>query len=168
MISSAGQQKMHFELELDEDGDWPPVSVETMWVEPLDQGLYRLHNVPFFAKGVARDDILSGDIDDEGVLRFTGVAKRGEHSTIQVIAGEETFRTELIDELLALGCSVEGSAWSALFTVDIPSREQHRSVRGRLVALYYEERLEFVDGTNDFVDDDPPSTNDPDLGTTQE
>jgi hypothetical protein len=62
--------KVHFQLEVDENG-WPPASVESLWTVDLGDGTVRLDNTPWFVRGVASDDILRVEIDDEGV-RWAG------------------------------------------------------------------------------------------------
>jgi hypothetical protein len=58
--------KIHFRLEVDEDG-WPPASVESLWAVDLGDGTIRLDNVPWFVRGVASDDIIRVEIDEDGL-----------------------------------------------------------------------------------------------------
>lgn len=57
--TATAQQLGHviFPLAVDEDG-WPPVSGERVWAQPLGGDRYRLCNTPFFARGVAEDDVV--------------------------------------------------------------------------------------------------------------
>ena len=50
--------KICFPLEPDEDG-WPPVTAETLWAVELGGGLFRLDNIPFYARGVSDGDTVS-------------------------------------------------------------------------------------------------------------
>ncbi|MFI5808801.1 DUF4265 domain-containing protein [Streptomyces sp. NPDC051561] len=57
--------KVHFRMEVDEDG-WPPASVESLWAVDLGDGTVRLDNTPWFVRGVASDDIVRVEVDEEG------------------------------------------------------------------------------------------------------
>lgn len=41
--------KILFELEQDEDG-YPPASTETLWASRAGDGLFKIDNIPFFAR----------------------------------------------------------------------------------------------------------------------
>ncbi|MFC9157849.1 DUF4265 domain-containing protein [Streptomyces bauhiniae] len=56
--------KVHFRLEVDEDG-WPPASVESLWAVDLGDGTVRLDNTPWFVRGVASGDIIRVDADHD-------------------------------------------------------------------------------------------------------
>jgi hypothetical protein len=94
---------------------------ETLWAEPLDEGLYRLRNVPFLAYGYSEDDFVNvAEID--GRLVVTAVAQRGGHSTYRVFlpqATDEEAFAPLWDPLGKLGCTYE-RANTRLIGIDVP------------------------------------------------
>ncbi len=52
-------------LEKDED-DYPPADYENLWATPVEEGLFRIDNIPFFAKSIALGDIVSVASDRSG------------------------------------------------------------------------------------------------------
>ncbi|MEU1503299.1 DUF4265 domain-containing protein [Streptomyces sp. NPDC005732] len=58
--------KVHFRMEIDEDG-WPPASVESLWAVDLGDGRVRLDNTPWFVRGVASGDVIRVQPDDDGL-----------------------------------------------------------------------------------------------------
>jgi hypothetical protein len=61
--------KVRFALERDQYG-WPPAESEGLCAEPVEGDLYRLDNTPWFARGVAADDVIQVEPDANGVLWF--------------------------------------------------------------------------------------------------
>lgn len=54
--------KVRFALEQDQDG-WPSAESEGLWAEPVEGDLYRLDHTPWFACGVAADDVIEAQPD---------------------------------------------------------------------------------------------------------
>jgi hypothetical protein len=77
--------KVLFELEQDEDG-YPPASAETLWAIKVGEGLFQIDNIPFFAYGIAVNDIVSAT-PEEGVFRYKEVVRPSGHSSHRVVAG---------------------------------------------------------------------------------
>ncbi|MGW6356273.1 DUF4265 domain-containing protein [Streptomyces sp. NPDC055092] len=50
-----------------DDGGWPSASVENLWAIDLGDGTVRLDNTPSLVRGVASDDIIRVEIDDDDV-----------------------------------------------------------------------------------------------------
>ncbi len=95
--------KVFFELQQDEDG-YPPVTCESLWATPVGNGLYRFDNIPFFARGVAYEDVVSA-------------------------VRRDAKAPELRRELEALGCDTEQSHIPNLFAVDVPPSVSLEEVR---------------------------------------
>ncbi|MEV1049759.1 DUF4265 domain-containing protein [Streptomyces sp. NPDC049887] len=76
--------KVHFRMDMDEDG-WPPASVESLWAVDLGDGTVRLDNTPWFVRGVAGDDIIRVEIDDEGIRWAGETVRASENCTIRLI-----------------------------------------------------------------------------------
>ncbi|MFY2559191.1 DUF4265 domain-containing protein [Corallococcus terminator] len=110
--------KVIFELEKDED-DYPPADSEGLWARPLGGGLFQLDNVPFFAKGVACEDVVSAT-DVDGELLFQKVVRPSGHATLRVIVYEEDDVAAVKALLEKHGCAVERSHVPGLISVDVP------------------------------------------------
>jgi hypothetical protein len=76
--------KVHFRLEIDEDG-WPPAGMESLWAVDLGDGTVRLDNTPWFVRRVASDDIIRVEVDDEGVRWAGETVRASENCTIRLI-----------------------------------------------------------------------------------
>jgi hypothetical protein len=119
--------KIRFDLLQDGSG-YPPVGVEYLWAVPLENGRYRIDNIPFFVLGVSCEDIVNAQEDQTGMLRFVSLASEGGHSTVRLILFDITEgdaplsdRTQQLREKLRhLGCPSEQSHIPGLFSVDIP------------------------------------------------
>jgi hypothetical protein len=110
--------KIFFELEQDEDG-YPPASVESLWALPVGAGLFKLDNIPFFATGVAVDDIISAE-EEGGVLRYKEVVRPSAHSTLRVIVYDEAEVAQVRSRFKEMGCSTELSHIPGLIAIDVP------------------------------------------------
>ena len=96
-------------------------ALETVWAEPITDGLYRLRNVPFLAYDYKEQDVVSAAAD-EGRLVVSGVAERGGHSTYRIFLPEPTSEDEfrpLWEPLATLGCTFE-RANQRLIGIDVP------------------------------------------------
>lgn len=134
--------KVFFELQQDEDG-YPPVTCESMWATPVGDGLYRLGNIPFFARGVACEDVVSAVRRDDGTLGFAEVVRPSRHSTLRVIIYEASEVPALRQDLEALGCDTELSHIPNLFAVDVPPAVPLDEVRRLLEAGTASARWEY-------------------------
>jgi hypothetical protein len=103
--------KILFHLEQDEDG-YPPVSAETVWAIAVGEGLYKIDNIPFFATGVAVEDIVSAKPD-------AGQLPSG-HSTLRVVVYKHDEVPEVRGIFKQLGCSTEQSHLRGLIAIDVP------------------------------------------------
>lgn len=110
--------KVVFKLEKDEE-DYPPADYESLWAIPLEEGLFQLDNIPFFAQEVALGDVVSA-VSEGGELRFQKVVRPSGHSTLRLIIydqGEVPAVRKLLEER---GCASEGSHIPGLISVDVP------------------------------------------------
>lgn len=110
--------KIFFKLEQDEDG-YPPVSVESLWALPVGEGLFKLDNIPFFATGIAVNDIISAE-DEGGVLWYREVVQPSAHSTLRVIVYDENEVAQVRALFKEKGCPTELSHIPGLFAMDVP------------------------------------------------
>lgn len=115
----------HFRLELGLEvrGDWPPFGAETIWVSRVEGDVYRVENVPFFAKGLAFGDVVRArpKADEPSLLELPVVVERSGHSVVRVIVQGENSVRECRAAFTDLGCDTELSNFPRLFSVDIPS-----------------------------------------------
>ncbi|WP_394538818.1 DUF4265 domain-containing protein [Lysobacter enzymogenes] len=126
MSSTPDHVKIYFKLDQDEEG-YPPVDWESLWAVPANGNEYVLDNTPFYALGVSSGDTVSAaSINDRMV--FSAVTKLGGHSTIRVIAFEESIVPEIRESLTKLGCTSELSNISTFFSIDIPPRAEYDDV----------------------------------------
>ena len=86
---------MRMEFPLTIESDWPPVSVETLWVAALGDGHFRIDNIPFFVRDIAVDDVVVGKSGQGGLLRFVRKFASGGHSTIWVISHDQEAQQSL-------------------------------------------------------------------------
>ncbi|MET4673853.1 DUF4265 domain-containing protein [Streptomyces microflavus] len=115
--------KVHFRLQVDEDG-WPPTSVESLWAVDLGNGTVRLDNTPWFVRGVASDDIIRVEFDDEGVHWAGETARASENCTTRLIVlkdgGSGAARQTVLETFHRLGTTVEGIEQFRMVALDVP------------------------------------------------
>ena len=127
--------KIWFRIEQDEDG-YPPTRIESLWAAPTEGGLFRLENVPFFAKGVSFKDEVSISQGSDGHKWYADVVAPSGHSTVRVIVYRnaslpplEERVSELRRRFVERGCITELSHLPGLFAVDVPPSISIETVR---------------------------------------
>jgi hypothetical protein len=113
--SYGGMVKVLFEVET--DGEFPPVSSESVWAKPLGEELYRLENIPFYAGEATLGDVVKARTE-EGELWFDEMVEESDNSLIWVIVMDGD-PEELITAITDLGCDVERCN-SEYFAINIP------------------------------------------------
>ncbi|MEV8390463.1 MULTISPECIES: DUF4265 domain-containing protein [unclassified Streptomyces] len=115
--------KVHFRLDTDEDG-WPPVSVESLWAVGLGDGIVRLDNTPWFVRGVASNDIIRVEIDDEGVYWADETVQASENCTVRLVimkdGGSAATRQTVLETFYRLGTTGEGNEQFRMVALDVP------------------------------------------------
>lgn len=106
-------RKIGFSLEVEDD--WPPYDVEHLWAEDHPHG-YRIANVPFFVKGVALGDVISGSVDKDGYIRDWRVVEPSANSTVWIM---ELSATDVGGRLERLGCDFERADPFNLIAVNV-------------------------------------------------
>ena len=125
-------EKMTFILIKNEDG-YPPDDTETMWVENLGNGKYRIDNIPFYIKDISPDDIIEGDCST-GRLFFKKLIKKSNISVIRVVFFNINKSDDVMDNLVKNGCRWEGSHLSNLYSVEIPDSGNLKKIKNFLDA----------------------------------
>ena len=129
-MTDESEARVSFRLEQDEDG-YPPVAWERLWAAKVQEGLYRLDNVPFYAKGVSSDDVvLVETLDDELVFRELIQASGNSVIRVYVLDLEDVQASR--DEFRAFGCESELSNVARLFALEVPAATDFGPV-GRLI-----------------------------------
>lgn len=124
--SADDRVKVVVKLEKDED-DYPPADYEGLWALPAGEGLFRIDNVPFFARGIAYGDIVSATAEQQE-LRFQEVVRPSGHSTLRLIIYDEKDIPSVGALLEELGCTIERSHIPGLLSVDVPPHGLPRGV----------------------------------------
>lgn len=114
----SGFAKILFRLKQDEDG-YPPVQWESLWGVEVGAHRYRVDNVPLYAVGVSKFDIVEATPAGEELIA-TRVVARGGHSTLNVFVEDGTERRRVVERLKLLGAAVMMPSTGSLFSVDIP------------------------------------------------
>lgn len=115
---SGAHVKILFDLEQDEDG-YPPASAETLWAIQVGQGIFKVDNIPFFALGIAVEDVVSA-VPEEGVFRFKEVVQPSGHSTLRVVVYDPSDVPAVHALFKQRGCSTEQSHLPRLIAIDVP------------------------------------------------
>jgi hypothetical protein len=63
----AGYVKVMFQLPPEGNG-WPPASSEGLWAQRVGENVYRVHNIPWFVRDLAREDLVRALPGAGGVL----------------------------------------------------------------------------------------------------
>ncbi|WP_030758793.1 MULTISPECIES: DUF4265 domain-containing protein [unclassified Streptomyces] len=115
--------KVHFRMDVDEDGR-PPADVESLWAVDLGDGTVRLDNTPWFVRGVASDDIVRVEVDDEGVRWAGEMVRASENCTIRLIVlkdgGSVDARQSVLEAFHRLGTTGEGIERFRMVALDVP------------------------------------------------
>ena len=136
--------KILFYLEQDED-DWPPADVESLWAKPLENGLYEIANTPFFVRGLGLADIVRVSVEHDALV-FEEVVEYAGHITIRIIFYDSKIQNTVEEFLTNHGCSWEGSLIDGMIAVDIPPEVNYPDIQEYLVKYEFEEKLEYEEG----------------------
>jgi hypothetical protein len=119
-------EKVMFRLQKDEDG-YPPDDWESLWAYELEPGLYSIDNVPFFARGISWEDVVSAErVGDE--LHFKDVVRPSGNSVLRVIVHDTSDADEVHEKLSEMGCDTEQSHIPSLISVDVPPSIDLRTI----------------------------------------
>ena len=124
----------------------PDGEFETMWATPMGGSRYRLENSPFYAYRVSWQDIVEAHADATGLLLFSRVVAKSGHRTVRLIINpgidEAPERKQILEDLIALGCSYEGYN-PRYFSIDLPPGVDLSAVAALLTER--DEKWEYVD-----------------------
>lgn len=119
----------------DDDGE---TIAETLWAIPLGDDRYELANSPFYAYGVSWKDVVLAPRAPDGMPEFQKILSKAGHKTVRVRLDPPYERGNVsakrVDELVALGCSFEGSH-NTLISFDVPPEVKLGLVRDYLISI---------------------------------
>jgi Domain of unknown function (DUF4265) len=148
--SKTRQEKIRVDLTgIAEDG-WPPSTAEWLWADYLGDGLFRVDNIPIFARGISNGDIVKATkIGDH--WEFERVIEHSPHSTFRVFLCnnkrlDEEPAIEWWEKLQDLGSTYEGYAGGPLFAIDVPTRAVVDAVKDVLKEAESQGIWEFEEG----------------------
>lgn len=116
---------------LEQVGGWPPVTQEEIACSEIAPGQYRLKAIPFYARAVARDDVVRAEMR-QGRLVYTEVADRSEAATVRAIVYEPSRVPEVRKALGFLGCDTAVNELGKLVAIHVPSFVPYGPVRDYL------------------------------------
>jgi hypothetical protein len=124
-----GYVRISFKLDPDPERGY---DAEALWARSLGKGLYRVESSPFLLSGISFHDVVRAK-ERAGALEFTGVARRGGHSTYRVFLDGSVLPTDERvmrgkSRLREMGCAIE-SATDTWFAVDVPPGADIAAIR---------------------------------------
>ena len=125
------REKILFPLTSDADG-YPGVDWESMWAEPLGNGLFKLDNIPLYVRGISCEDVVKARKTKAGEWIFTRLKSPSAHSTLRVLAARVRDVVSIRRKLMRLGAECEGSNMRKLFAVHVPAEASLSKVRDYL------------------------------------
>jgi hypothetical protein len=124
--------KVHFRMDVDEDG-WPPASVESLWAVDLGDRTVRLDNTPWFARGVASQDIIRVHPDEDGVLWAGETVQPSQNCTIRLIVlkdgGSAAALQSVLELFHRLGTTGEGIEQFRMVALEVPPQADLPKIR---------------------------------------
>jgi Domain of unknown function (DUF4265) len=133
--------KVAFELEQDEHG-YPPVTSENLWAAQLGPEMYRLDNIPFYAHGVASEDVVRTELQ-HGSNIFMEVVQASANSVFRIYVNDKSDVPAARAAFKDLGCESELSDISNLFAFEIPGAIDFAPVANLLVDGLDSDRWEY-------------------------
>jgi Domain of unknown function (DUF4265) len=113
-------------------------TVETIWAETVNPSLghYQLDSIPFYAPGLATDDIVHAEYDDaEEMLTFRELVKASGNSNIWVvIIDDKTMIDDVRDIFFDLECISEALG-DRYFALEIKASSNYFRIRDKLNKL---------------------------------
>jgi hypothetical protein len=111
-------KKISFELEPDADG-YPPDRWESLWASEEEGGLYRMDNIPFYAKGISSEDVVTA-LTNEGRLQFERLVRPSGNSVVRLYVSDVSDMQATRDTFRELGCESELHSNPKFVAVEIP------------------------------------------------
>src|SRR5690606_29181714 len=110
--------KVHFQLVQDED-DWPPFTVESIWCTDLGDGRFQVNNVPYFVKGVSFGDLIVTKAREGGAW-FDHVDVPSRNSTVHIFSFDDGKTQDMIDWARQHDCIFEMAYERQYMALSVP------------------------------------------------
>jgi hypothetical protein len=129
--------------------DSEETETESLWATQCDDG-YKLDNIPFYAKGVALNDVVSAE-ETNGYLCVTSLLKPSGHSTVRIWFANTDDIEPFREILRKIGCASEISDVPRLIAVDIPPDVDYSKIRRILDEGLSEEKWDYQEACLGFL-----------------
>ncbi|MCD2223372.1 DUF4265 domain-containing protein [Listeria cossartiae] len=139
-------EKIFFNLDVVEG--YPPVYTESLWAERLSSGNYKIKNIPFYAKEVSFNDVISIRVGSEGEFLFHKIVRYSGNNTLRIVFFDENVIKRRLNKLAGLGCSWECMN-ATFYSVNIPTGPSFKKVIQYLEKAYVREELDYEYGKLD-------------------
>lgn len=116
---------------LEQVDGWPPVSREDIPCNQIAEGQYRLRGIPFYARAIARDDVVKAS-PKNGRLEFIEVCDRAEAATVRAIVYQPDKVAAVRKSLGFLGCDTAVNDLGKLVAIHVPSFVPYGPIRDYL------------------------------------
>lgn len=123
---------------------YPPEEWEGLWAISMGGSLYKLDNIPFYAKGMSCDDVVEARLEDNE-YRIVRVVTQSANSTIRIVVFDLSKENLVREELAILGCEMEGSGIPGLIALNVP-RSSKESVTEYLERAFAAGILDYEEG----------------------
>jgi hypothetical protein len=100
---------------------------ESLWTISLGNDLYKLDNIPFFAKNISCDDICSVEIVD-GVYYFNDLIEESQNSTVRLIINNDISKNDIGILFENIKCEWEGLKDRNYIAINVPSNVNYETV----------------------------------------
>src|SRR5687768_11693591 len=101
------------------NGEYPPEEWESLWATALGGNLFKIDNIPFYAKNLSCDDVVEA-VREAGEYHLNRVVNFSNNSTIRVVIYDLEYENFVRSHLISLGSSIEGTGITGLLAVNIP------------------------------------------------
>ncbi len=120
--------------------------VETMWCQEVDieNGIYKLDNIPFYAPLLASEDIIFAEFDEkEQMLTYRETKEFSGNSVIQIVIMDGSLNVnEIRDSFMKNGCQSEKFEEN-YFSMEIPYDLNYNSIKVQLEKLENDEIISY-------------------------
>lgn len=125
-------EKIAFSLEVDHG--YPPISVEWVNAEALDEDRFVIRNSPFFVEELAYGDVVTVTCSADGVLEFESCVEQSSFKALSIIILNERMDRELMDFFRGLQCVIEYGEFGKkrMLAVGVPDTVDYTKVKQAL------------------------------------
>ena len=112
--------------------------VETLWAKKLneEEGLFKIDSIPFYLHGLATDDIVYAEFDEqESMLRYGRTVRPSGNSIVWVTITDKKCSIQYLrSQLSKCGCSSEALG-DKYFSIEVVASAKYSAIRDYLMQL---------------------------------